>query len=129
MKLRHYDYMPFGDTLITSARKYNTFSGYESLERDPESSYMNYGARLYDPQTGRFLSVDPLPHAWVWQAFRSLTPYQYAYNSPLSYKDPTGLAPQKEGGDKIMNYSGDQDLKMGIFKNIQVFGIIYQLGK
>ena len=49
-------------------------------------------------QTGRFLSVDPL-----WQAFRSLTPYHYANNSPLSYKDPTGLAPVKEKGDVIIN--------------------------
>ena len=58
---------------------------------------MNFGARLYCPQTGRFLSVDPL-----WQAFRSLTPYHYAYNSPLSYKDPTGLAPVKEKGERVM---------------------------
>ncbi len=63
---------------------------------------MNYGARLYDTKTGRFLSVDPL-----WQAFPSLTPYQYAFNSPLSFKDPTGLAPQKEKGDKILAFEHD----------------------
>lgn len=62
-----------------------------------ESRMMNYGMRIYDPALGRFLSVDPL-----WQSFRSLSPYQYAYNSPLSYKDPTGLAPQKEQGEKVL---------------------------
>ncbi len=63
-----------------------------------ESRFINYGARLYDTKTGRFLSVDRKPTVWVWQAFPSLTPYQYAYNSPISYHYPTGLAPQKENG-------------------------------
>jgi hypothetical protein len=31
-----------------------------------------------------------------WSAFPSQTQYHYAYNSPLTYRDPTGLAPEKE---------------------------------
>jgi RHS repeat-associated protein len=40
---------------------------------------------------GRFLQADPL-----WESFPTLSPYQYAFNNPMQYKDPTGLAPEKE---------------------------------
>ncbi len=72
--------------------------GYEGSE----SRYMNLGTRLYDPIIGRFLSVDRNPTVWVCEAFLSWSPYQYAYNSTISYKDPTDLAPQKEKGDRIL---------------------------
>ena len=44
VQYRHYDYKPFGENLNSEA---NTFFGHEAMERDMESSYMNYGARLY----------------------------------------------------------------------------------
>jgi len=56
---------------------------------------MNMGARIYDPEIGRFLSVDPLL-----DFFPNQTPYSYAYNNPLSFKDPSGLAPEKEKGGR-----------------------------
>ncbi|WP_146164358.1 RHS repeat-associated core domain-containing protein [Pseudosporangium ferrugineum] len=48
------------------------------------------GAREYDPQLGRFISVDPIldpadPQQW--------TGYSYANNSPVTLSDPTGLIP------------------------------------
>ena len=46
---------------------------------------------MYDNETGRFTTPDLL-----WSAFPAQTPYHYAYNSPLTYRDPTGLAPEKE---------------------------------
>ncbi|OGU58037.1 MAG: hypothetical protein A2X64_00445 [Ignavibacteria bacterium GWF2_33_9] len=56
---------------------------------------MNFGARIYDPSIGRFLSVDPLL-----DFFPNQTPYSYAYNNPISYRDPSGLAPEGEKGNK-----------------------------
>ena len=41
--------------------------------------------------SGRFTTPDLL-----WSAFPAQTPYHYAYNSPLTYRDPSGLAPEKE---------------------------------
>lgn len=52
------------------------------------SRHMN--GRVYDPQLGRFLSVDPV-FAHPTNA-QSLNPYSYVLNSPLSLTDPTGLA-------------------------------------
>ncbi|OGU58583.1 MAG: hypothetical protein A2X64_05000 [Ignavibacteria bacterium GWF2_33_9] len=55
--------------------------------------YMNMGARIYDPEIGRFLSADLL-----WEAFPNQSPYSYSFNNPLSFRDPSGLAPEKEKG-------------------------------
>ncbi len=65
--------------------------GFIGRERDFESDYFALGARQYDAETGRFLSVDPL-----FESFDAHTSYHYAYNSPIKYKDPSGLAPEKE---------------------------------
>ena len=83
-----YDYKPFGDTLLSDRQNR---IGYGSEERDEESRYFNFGFRQYDPLTGRFLSPDPL-----FEKFTFYSPYQYAYNNPVSFKDPTGLAPESE---------------------------------
>jgi hypothetical protein len=49
------------------------------------------GARTYNPALGRFMSVDPL-----FEAFPGQSAYSYAFNSPLSWSDPSGMAPEKE---------------------------------
>jgi len=66
-------------------------------ELDYENNYFSFGARNYDSETGRFLSVDPL-----FEAFPSQKPYHYAYNIPMQFKDPSGLAPEKEKKEKVM---------------------------
>jgi RHS repeat-associated protein len=68
-----------------------------TLERDKETGYTQMGRRLYDSETGRFMSVDPL-----YEAFTEHNPYHYAYNSPLIFRDPSGLAP--EGEEKKESY-------------------------
>ena len=61
-----------------------------------ENDYLQYGARLYDSETGRFLSVDPM-----FEDFRNQTPYHYAFNSPVQWKDPSGLFAVDEKGEKV----------------------------
>jgi len=52
---------------------------------------MQMGVKMYSPQIGRFLSVDPLHELMPGQ-----NSYHYAFNSPLIWRDPSGLVPQKE---------------------------------
>ena len=55
------------------------------------------GARMYMPEIGRFLSVDPLA-----EAFPTQSPYNFALNNPINFRDPSGLAPEKEKGDRVL---------------------------
>lgn len=44
-----------------------------------------FGARYYDPQIGRFFTIDPKPSENPW-----IGPYVYAANNPLFFIDPDG---------------------------------------
>ena len=87
---QHFDYKPFGDTLWTSTGSMNC-DNFDGSVYDSESDLQMLGFRMYDNETGRFTTPDLL-----WSAFPAQTPYHYAYNSPLTYRDPSGLAPEKE---------------------------------
>ncbi len=74
-------------------RKYSAGSkyryGFNGKENDNEvkgegNSY-DYGARIYDPRIGRFLSTDPEE-----EKFPHMTPYQISSNSPIWRIDPDG---------------------------------------
>ena len=55
---------------------------------DQESGLFYFGARYYDPETGRFLSQDPVAGDALNPP--SLHKYLYAYSSPMNYTDPWG---------------------------------------
>jgi RHS repeat-associated protein len=62
--------------------------GYTNQEEIPAVCLVNYNARIYDPQIGRFMSADPVvQNAFALQA---LNRYAYVWNNPLAYDDPTG---------------------------------------
>jgi len=51
---------------------------------DKESGNVYLRARYYDPETGRFISEDPIRDGLNW--------YVYCSNDPVNYIDPSGLA-------------------------------------
>ena len=59
-------------------------------ERDRETGFDYRGARLYDGEVGRFLSLDPAA-----AEFPSWSDYSYVMGNPLKFIDPTGKSPEE----------------------------------
>ena len=86
------DYYPFG--MMQGGRNLSVGGyryGFNGKEMDEEGmggggSTYDYGFRIYNPQIGKFLSVDPLS-----PDYPMLTPYQFAHNSPIWMIDIDGL--------------------------------------
>jgi RHS repeat-associated protein len=80
-------YYPFGGTRSDNSSVYLNYK-YTGQELDGETGLYNYGARLYDPDLGRFLTPDSIvPKPWNPQ---SLNRYSYVQNNPVNHIDPTG---------------------------------------
>ncbi len=73
----------WGTPLMDGTKPLHELLGYRGLTVDPPG-YVQQGLRPYDPQTGRWLSPDPVGHAG------SLSLYDYCDNDPLNVFDPDG---------------------------------------
>ena len=60
--------------------------------------------REYDPALGRMMSVDP-----VAGKYSSLTPYNYAFNDPVTYNDPLGDDASDRNYGKFSYFNGSAD--------------------
>ncbi|WP_323180193.1 RHS repeat-associated core domain-containing protein [Streptomyces sp. NBC_00893] len=80
-----YAYDPNGQATTTGTASSNpyTFTGREN----DGTGLLYYRDRYYDPETGRFISQDPIGQAG------GANLYQYALSSPTTYTDPTGDNP------------------------------------
>jgi RHS repeat-associated protein len=87
------DYMPFGmDIAVTVPSSKNNYL-YNKKELQEELGLYDYGARQYDPITGRWTSIDPKA-----DLLEMSSQYAYALNSPIVYKDKDGELPIFIGG-------------------------------
>jgi RHS repeat-associated protein len=85
------DYYPYGAPL--PGRGYTATSGYRygfnGKEKDDEvkgnGNSLDFGARIYDPRLGRWLSLDPLQ-----SKYPNMSPYNAFENNPIYFNDPTG---------------------------------------
>ncbi len=68
---------------------------------DDSSGLTHLGAREYDPETGSFISADPLLDLTDPDQMNG---YGYAKNSPVTYSDASGLAPQGPTDNSVMEY-------------------------
>ncbi len=84
------DYYPYGMQMPT---RYGTNSsyryGFNRMEKDNDikgkGNSLDFGARIYDPRLGRWLSRDPKE-----SSFPEISTYTFCYNGPITFNDPTG---------------------------------------
>ncbi|TPG48475.1 RHS repeat-associated core domain-containing protein [Rhodanobacter glycinis] len=86
-----FDYAPYGQS-VTSMGAAPNGPGYTGHVNDPDTGLVYMQARYYDPEVGRFLSVDPV--GVKAGAIFGFNRYDYTKNNPIKNVDPDGKAPQ-----------------------------------
>ncbi|WP_407847062.1 RHS repeat-associated core domain-containing protein [Chryseobacterium sp. KCF3-3] len=85
------DYYPFGlefggDLNIAGSMSPNYTYTSQGKEKQMETGWNDYGARMYMSDIGRWGVVDPLA-----EISRRWSTYAYAYNNPIRFTDPDGM--------------------------------------
>ena len=106
------DYYPFGmridDQASARGQDYEyTYTGKEEVT-EIGLNWQDYGARWLDPAIGRWAVVDPLA-----ALMPGASPYSYGFNNPMSFTDPTGMAPESVGADGLTNSQWMQSSRPG----------------
>ena len=85
-------YLAYGDRLSASAMTLKTDTDnryrFNGKERHDWAgyAYIDYGARMYNPVTGSWLSPDPLA-----EFSKAYSSYSFCLNNPINYYDPYHL--------------------------------------
>jgi len=87
----HYD--PWGLNLAGIEKQGQPDHKWKFLSREQQEElglgWVDLQARMYDPQLGRFHSIDPLVELYQ----EAWTPYHYSFNNPVLLSDPDGRWP------------------------------------
>ena len=121
------DYYPFGSrwdvaaSLIDQTNRFRYNSKEEQSSLYPASvrnavSYIDYGARQYDPVLGRWFAQDPLS-----EKYYSFSPYAFCNNNSANLVDPDGMA----SGDPVR----EPDIRRNQASNLMGEGIRNYKGK
>ncbi|AMQ00084.1 RHS repeat-associated core domain protein [Pedobacter cryoconitis] len=85
-EVQHDDYYPFGKAFNSWTFGQRNNYLYNGKELQGEWGRYDYGARFYDPLTGRWDVVDPMA-----ENFDHVSPYNYGMNNPVLMTDPDGM--------------------------------------
>lgn len=83
-----YTYTPYG-AVEKHEETATTPLGYDGQYTSSDTGLIYLRARVYDPSTAQFMSVDPI-------VSRTEAPYFYAGDSPVTGGDPSGLCQKKQ---------------------------------
>lgn len=86
------DYTAFGVAVSTDLSK-NKYL-YNGKELQDGTNWLDYGARMYQPELGRWMVPDPMA-----EKYYPISPYAYVANNPISYTDPNGMEIDVKGMD------------------------------
>lgn len=93
--LKHGNYYPFGLEVDRNSpvQPQNVRNGinrylYNGKELQVGTGYVDYGARMYMPEIGRWGAVDPMA-----ENGRRWSPYTYGFGNPMRFIDPDGMWP------------------------------------
>jgi RHS repeat-associated protein len=123
--LEENNYYPFGllNAQLSAPGIANPINKYKyngkELQKELNLEWLDYGARFYDPQIGRWTTIDPMAEKYL-----SSSSYNYALNNPVKYIDPEGREidlsgmPEKER----KNYESQIATKR---ENSKLFNVMY----
>ncbi len=94
------DYAPFGEQIDTTPETERT--AYTGKQHDDVTGLTYFGARYFNPEIGRFMSVDPVGFL-EWNPL-SFNRYAYANNNPYRFIDPDGRQSQDASCDEVCEY-------------------------
>ncbi len=99
--IQYNEYYPFGLQTVNSWSRdedvtSNNFLYNGGSELNNATNNYEMFFREYDPAIGRMNAVDPMANK-----YSSLTPYNYSYNNPIVFNDPSGADPAQDNLDYL----------------------------
>lgn len=94
------DYDEFGNVITDTNPGFQPF-GFAAGLYDRDTGLVRFGARDYDPTTGRWTAKDPI-------RFAGGDPnlYGYVFNDPVNFRDPSGQALSPEACSDLLGCAG-----------------------